>query len=91
MSCLVMATLNAALSSSRKRCDLPDAPVYFNAKNLQATKDAFVSQLQLCKGLKESLLKELFMDGFRVLEWDGRFCLIVSTLLFKSFQNSLPL
>jgi hypothetical protein len=59
-------------SSSKKHSKPQDVPVQFNAKNLRAAKGAFVSQRQTCKKSKEYVLEELFVEGFRVIDWDGR-------------------
>jgi len=59
-------------SLSKKHSKPDGVPVCFNAKSLRAAKGAFVSQRQPCKQPKECTLEELFVEGFKVIEWDGR-------------------
>jgi len=57
-------------SLSKKHTKPQDVLVHFNTKNLQAAKEAFVSQWQACKEPKEYTLEELVVEGFRVIDWD---------------------
>ncbi|KAG8214224.1 hypothetical protein J3R82DRAFT_11021 [Butyriboletus roseoflavus] len=65
-------------SWSKKHSKPQDVPVHFNAKNPRAAKGAFVSQWQTCEQSKEYLLEELFVEGFRVIEWDGRTPIVIT-------------
>lgn len=59
-------------SNSQKYQDLNPINVTFNANQLPAAKDSFVSRRQQCDTSGESTMEELLGRGFRVVEWDGR-------------------